>query len=127
MEEGILPGGGIALLNSALYLAENQGSQQAEYQTGYEIVISAIERPFYKILLNAGYTNDDIGEIEQTVKEEGDFWSGYNPREEQYVNMYKSGIIDPTKVTRLALENAASVAGTMLITEAVVYLSLIHI
>jgi len=121
MEEGILPGGGIALLNSALYLAENQGSQQAEYQTGYEIVISAIERPFYKILLNAGYTNDDIGEIEQTVKEEGDFWSGYNPREEQYVNMYKSGIIDPTKVTRLALENAASVAGTMLITEAVVY------
>ena len=121
MEEGILPGGGIALLNSALYLADSIGAQSAEYQTGYEIVISAIERPFYKILLNAGYTNDDIGGIEQTVKEEGDFWSGYNPRQEKYVNMYKSGIIDPTKVTRLALENAASVAGTMLITEAVVY------
>ena len=121
LEEGILPGGGIALLNSALYLADNIGTQPAEYQTGYEIVISAIERPFYKILLNAGYTNDDIGGIEQTVKEEGDFWSGYNPRQEQYINMYKSGIIDPTKVTRLALENAASVAGTMLITEAVVF------
>ena len=61
-----------------------------------------------------------IGEIELRIKEEGDFWSGYNPRDEKYVNMFASGIIDPTKVTRLALENAASVASTMLITEAVI-------
>ncbi len=121
LEEGILPGGGIALLNSALMLTDVIGSQPAEYQTGYDIVISAIERPFYKILLNAGYTNSDIGGIEEHIKEEGEFWSGYNPREEEYVNMFASGIIDPTKVTRLALENAASVAGTMLITEAVVH------
>jgi chaperonin GroEL len=120
LEEGILPGGGIALLNSALRLTDLIGDQPYEYHTGYEIVISAIERPFYKILLNAGYTNDDIGGIEEHIKEEGDFWSGYNPRDEKYVNMFASGIIDPTKVTRLALENAASVASTMLITEAVI-------
>ncbi len=120
LEEGILPGGGIALLNSALRLTDLIGDQPQEYHTGYEIVISAIERPFYKILLNAGYTNDDIGGIEEHIKEEGDFWSGYNPRDEKYVNMFASGIIDPTKVTRLALENAASVASTMLITEAVI-------
>ena len=120
LEEGILPGGGIALLNSALRLTDLIGEQPEEYQTGYDIVISAIERPFYKILLNAGYTNDDIGGIEEHIKEEGDFWSGYNPRDEKYVNMFASGIIDPTKVTRLALENAASVASTMLITEAVI-------
>jgi len=121
LEEGILPGGGIALLNAAMMLTDSIGSQPQEYQTGYDIVISAIERPFYKILQNAGYNNDDIGGIEQTIKEGGDTWSGYNPREEKYVGMFESGIIDPTKVTRLALENAASVAGTMLITEAVVY------
>ena len=121
LEEGILPGGGIALLNSAMILTDSIGSQPQEYQTGYDIVISAIERPFYKILQNAGYNNDDIAGIEEHIKGGGDTWSGYNPREEKYVNMFESGIIDPTKVTRLALENAASVAGTMLITEAVVY------
>ena len=67
---------------------------------------------------NAGL--DNIGDIELHIKEENDFWFGYNPREEDYFNMFKEGIIDPTKVTRLALENAASVAGTLLITEAVV-------
>ncbi len=121
LEEGILPGGGIALLNAAMILTDSIGDQPQEYHTGYDIIVSAIERPFYKILQNAGYNNDDIGGIEEHIKEGGDTWSGYNPREEKYVDMFESGIIDPTKVTRLALENAASVAGTMLITEAVVY------
>ena len=120
LEEGILPGGGVALLNSAMMLVDKIGDITQDYQTGYDIVISAIERPFFKILLNAGFTSDHIGEIELRIKEEGDFWSGYNPRDEKYVNMFASGIIDPTKVTRLALENAASVASTMLITEAVI-------
>tara|TARA_R110000851_G_scaffold189328_1_gene339560 strand:- start:1573 stop:3204 length:1632 start_codon:yes stop_codon:yes gene_type:complete len=120
LEEGILPGGGVALLNSAMMLVDKMGEVNEDYQTGYDIVISAIEKPFFKILLNAGFTSDHIGEIELRIKEEGDFWSGYNPREEKYVNMFASGIIDPTKVTRLALENAASVASTMLITEAVI-------
>ena len=120
LEEGILPGGGIALLNASMLLVDQIGGLEGDEQTGYDIIISALERPFYKILLNAGYTNDDIGDIELRIKEDGDFWYGYNPREEDYFNMFKEGIIDPTKVTRLALENAASVAGTLLITEAVV-------
>tara|TARA_R110000796_G_scaffold41991_2_gene104071 strand:- start:149 stop:1780 length:1632 start_codon:yes stop_codon:yes gene_type:complete len=120
LEEGILPGGGIALLNASIMLTEIIESVPEEHQTGYDIVISAIERPFYKILINGGYKNERIGDIEQEIKESGYLWSGYNPRTEEFVDMFNSGIIDPTKVTRLALENAASVAGTMLITEAVI-------
>ena len=120
LEEGLLPGGGIALLNGSMVLVEQIGDLEGDQQIGYDIVISALERPFYKILENAGYSNDEIGDIELNVKEDGSFWFGYNPREEDYFDMFKEGIIDPTKVTRLALENAASVAGTLLITEAVV-------
>lgn len=122
LEEGILPGGGIALLNAAAMLADNLGNKKLtkDETNGYDIIISAIERPFTKILENAGYTEKSIEDTEITIKTSGDQWSGYNPRTEEYVNMFESGIIDPTKVTRLALENAASVAGTMLITEAVV-------
>ena len=120
LEEGLLPGGGIALLNGSMLLVEQIGDLEGDQQVGYDIIISALERPFYKILENAGYTNDEIGDIELRVKEDGSFWFGYNPREEDYFDMFKEGIIDPTKVTRLALENAASVAGTLLITEAVV-------
>ena len=121
LEEGILPGGGIALLNGSMFLIEQIGALETQdEQTGYDIVIQALERPFYKILENAGYSYDDIGDIEEHIKKEGDFWFGYNPREKDYFNMFKEGIIDPTKVTRLALENAASVAGTLLITEAVI-------
>ena len=120
LEEGLLPGGGIALLNVSMLLLEQIGDLEGDQQVGYDIIISALERPFYKILENAGYTNDEIGDIELNVKEDGSFWFGYNPREEDYFDMFKEGIIDPTKVTRLALENAASVAGTLLITEAVV-------
>ena len=120
LEEGILPGGGIALLNASKMLVEKLEYLEAEQSLGYQIVIEALERPFYKILLNAGLTEEEIGDKEEHIMEEGDFWYGYNPRTESYCNMFKTGIIDPTKVTRLALENAASVAGTLLITEAVV-------
>ena len=120
LEEGILPGGGIALLNASSMLVDDIGNLQQEDQIGCDIVISAIEQPFFKILLNAGIDWDKIGEIEESIKTGLTFWDGYNPRTEEYVNMFDSGIIDPTKVTRLALENAASVAGTLLITEAVV-------
>jgi len=120
LEEGILPGGGIALLNSAMGIVDKLESKSKDEAIGYEIVINACERPFYKILENAGYIKDDIGNIEERIKESGDIWEGYNPRTDNYVNMFSEGIIDPTKVTRLALENAASVAGTLLITEAVV-------
>lgn len=121
LEEGILPGGGSALLQAAAWLGHNYPEDvEKDYLTGYDIVVNAIERPFYKILENAGYSFDQIGDIELKIKEEQDFWFGYNPRVEDFFNMKKEGIIDPMKVTRLALENAASVAGTLLITEAVV-------
>ena len=127
IEEGILPGGGVALLNAALWLTDSLNNElddspkpEGDILTGYDIIINACERPFYKILENAGYSFDQIGDIESKIKSEGSFWFGYNPREEDFFDMFKEGIIDPTKVTRLALENAASVAGTLLITEAVV-------
>ena len=122
LEEGILPGGGIALLNASKFLTGFIGDvDNPDQQTGYDIVIQATEKPFYQILENAGYSKKEIGDIEEeVVAKEGDLWAGYNPREQKIVNMFNSGIIDPTKVTRLALENAASVAGTMLITETVI-------
>ena len=122
LEEGILPGGGIALLNAGKILEESIPNLvlTEDEQKGYEIIISAIESPFNKILTNAGFTTDAILEIGTKVRNSNDKWAGFNPRTEEFVNMFDDGIIDPTKVTRLALENAASVAGTMLITEAVV-------
>jgi chaperonin GroEL len=122
LEEGILPGGGVALLNASKMLAGSiEEVNNEDQQTGYDIVVQATEKPFYQILENAGYTNDQCGDIEEDViKKEGDLWIGYDLKKTEIVNMFKEGIIDPTKVTRLALENAASVAGTMLLTETVV-------
>ena len=121
LEEGILPGGGIALLNAATMLEGKLKSITSEDEhTGYQIVIGACEDPFRKILLNAGFTGQRIDEIDTELQDSKDKWLGFNPRADKTVNMFEAGIIDPTKVTRLALENAASVAGTMLITEAVV-------
>ena len=121
LEEGILPGGGTALLHSADWMTANiEEDSTHAVRLGYDIVIGAIEKPFYQIMDNAGYAEIEIAEIEKEIKETQDFWTGYNPIEDDIFNMYKEGIIDPMKVTRLALENAASVAGTMLLTEAVV-------
>ena len=119
LEEGILPGGGIALLNAANELSFVE-TETPELNIGYDIIINACERPFFKILENSGLDQDTIFSIEEDIKENGDRWFGYTPRTDKVVNMFSEGIIDPTKVTRLALENAASVAGTLLITEAVV-------
>ena len=118
LEEGILPGGGIALLNAAMSIVDNK--EEGDRALGYQIISNACERPFFKILENAGLSSEAIFQIEEDIKLKGNEWSGYNPRVDEIVNMFEAGIIDPTKVTRLALENAASVAGTLLITEAVV-------
>ena len=120
LQEGILPGGGIALLNASFHLRENPlVAQHPDQEKGFDIVMKAIRKPFEQILLNAGETQDKIEDREQTLLAQ-DKWKGFNPRTGQYVDMLEEGIIDPTKVTRLALENAASVAGTMLITECVI-------
>ncbi len=121
LEEGILPGGGIALLNAAKYLNSNPVvTNHSSQDLGVQFVKLACRQPFVKILQNAGYTLEQIADVIKKIDEKNDQWVGYNPRTEEVVNMFDEGIIDPAKVTRLALENAASVAGTILLTEAVV-------
>ena len=125
LEEGILPGGGVALLNAAKYLSNKLADGEInitheDQKKGISIIVQAIQKPFEQILLNAGETQETINERKGTLTHEDEKWIGYNPRTEKVVDMLEEGIIDPTKVTRLALENAASVAGTMLITECVI-------
>lgn len=124
LEEGILPGGGVALLNVAKFLDENIDEmtidESDEYQKGYYLVVKVCSTPIVKILQNAGFNKGGINEVISDIQKSEDNWYGYNPKEDDYFNMFKEGIIDPTKVTRLALENAASVAGTLLLTEATI-------
>jgi len=119
LEEGILPGGGVALLQASTLISKIV-LETPDEQMGYDIITSALQQPFYKILDNAGFSKDEVETLKDKILASDDKWYGYNPREQNFVNMYEQGIIDPTKVTRLALENAASVAGTLLITEAVI-------
>ena len=112
VEEGYLPGGGVAYIRAAAALEGLKGDNDDE-TTGIHIVAKAIEEPLRQIAVNAGV---DGAVIIQKIKEgKGDF--GYNARTGEYVKMFEAGVIDPTKVARVALENAASVAGMFLTTE----------
>ena len=113
IEEGIVPGGGIALLYASSDI-------EAE-TTGAQIVKQACAKPFNQILVNAGF-NDVKGQIlaDSLINSGNDTWAGYNIKTDEMVNMKEAGIIDPTKVSRTALQNAASVAGTVLLTECTV-------
>ena len=113
--EGIVPGGGVAYIRAIKSLDGLKGDNEDE-TTGIEIIRRAIEEPLRQIVANAGLEG---AVIVQKVKDgEGDF--GYNARTDQYENLFKSGVIDPAKVTRVALENAASIAGMFLTTECVI-------
>jgi chaperonin GroEL len=112
IEEGIVPGGGIALLHA------RNGINSRE-NIGAKIVWEACAAPFKKILTNAGYEQEHIYKILNDVASDSK-WNGWNIKQECYDNMKKAGIIDPSKVTRCALENAASVAGLVLLTECTV-------
>ena len=111
LEEGIVPGGGAVLLHARNSIDVTD--------IGSQIVYNACAAPFKKILSNAGYEQEDIYNAINSVTG-GDYWEGWDLKSEDFVNMKEAGIIDPAKVTRIALENAASVAGTILLTEAVV-------
>lgn len=115
VEEGIVPGGGVAYIRATSALAGLTG-ENADETTGIRIVARAIEEPLRQIAANAGLEGSVI--INKVREGEGDF--GYNARTEQYVHMFEAGVIDPTKVARVALENAASVAGMFLTTECAV-------
>jgi chaperonin GroEL len=115
IEEGTVPGGGVAYIRASEDLDKLCGANEDE-TTGIEIVKRAIEEPLRQIVENSG---KEGAVVVQKVKE-GKLDFGYNARTDVYENLYKTGVIDPTKVTRVALENAASIAGMFLTTEAVV-------
>ena len=112
VEEGYLPGGGVAYIRAAEVLKELKGENDDE-TTGIHIVARAIEEPLRQIAENAGVEGSVI--IQKIREQNGDF--GYNARTDEFVNLFEAGVIDPTKVARVALENAASVAGMFLTTE----------
>jgi chaperonin GroEL len=112
VEEGIVPGGGIAYIRAVDALDKLKGENEDE-MTGIAIVKRALEEPLRQIVANAGGEGSIV--IQKVKEGKDDF--GYNARTEQYENLIKSGVIDPTKVSRVALENAASVSGMILTTE----------
>ena len=112
VEEGYLPGGGVAYIRAVDALKNLKGENDDE-TTGIHIVARAIEEPLRQIAANAGVEGSVV--IQKIREHKGDF--GYNARTDEYVNMLEAGVIDPTKVARVALENAASVAGMFLTTE----------
>jgi chaperonin GroEL len=115
VEEGIVPGGGVALIRTA-HVIDGLKADTPDEKVGFDIVRRAIESPLRTIASNAGVEGSIV--VQKVKEGEGNF--GYNARTEVYEDLVKAGVIDPTKVTRTALENAASVAGLLLTTEAVV-------
>jgi chaperonin GroEL len=114
VEEGIVPGGGVAYIRSIAALEGLTGENEDE-TTGIEIVKRAIQEPMRQIAFNAGKEGAVI--VQKVSEGKGDY--GYNARTDVYENLYEAGVIDPAKVTRIALENAASIAGMFLTTECV--------
>lgn len=114
VEEGIIPGGGVAYVRALSALTDLKGVNDDE-TTGIRIIQRAIEEPLRQIVANAGL--DGAVVVEKVREGKADF--GYNARTDRYENLFESGVIDPTKVTRVALENASSIAGMILTTECV--------
>jgi len=115
VEEGIVPGGGVAYIRAVESLEKLKGSNEDE-TTGIQIVKRAIEEPLRQIVINSGIEGSIV--VQKIKEGKGDF--GFNARTEVYENLFKAGVIDPTKVTRVALENAASIAAMLLTTECVI-------
>lgn len=115
VEEGIVPGGGVAYIR-AIKSLDNVQTLNDDEQTGVQIVRRAIEEPLRQIVVNSGVEGSIV--VQKIKEGKKDF--GFNARTEVYENLYAAGVIDPTKVTRIALENAASIAGMLLTTECVI-------
>lgn len=115
VEEGIVPGGGVAYIRAIDSLEKLKGVN-ADETTGVQIVKRAVEEPLRQIVINSGIEGSIV--VQKIKEGKGDY--GFNARTEVYENLLSAGVIDPTKVTRIALENAASIAGMLLTTECVV-------
>ena len=116
VEEGIVPGGGVALIRAIKSLDKLKGENQ-DQDTGIKIVRRAVEEPLRQIVANSGLVEGAVV-VQRVAEGKDDF--GYNARTEVYENLFKAGVIDPTKVTRIAVENAASIASMLLTTEVVI-------
>ena len=116
IEEGIIPGGGVALLRASV--GTKCKPENDDQKLGCHIMYNALRKPFQQILLNAG--REDVHSVEHTVQRSKNKNTGYNIKTGKCEDFLEAGIIDPTKVTRCALENAASIAGTILLTECTV-------
>ncbi|MFT3824458.1 MAG: chaperonin GroEL [Chitinophagaceae bacterium] len=116
VEEGIVPGGGIAYIRAIAPLEKLKTAINEDEQTGIAIVKRAIEEPLRQIVFNSGIEGSIV--VQKVKEGQADY--GFNARTEKYENLFKAGVIDPTKVTRIALENAASIAGMLLTTECVI-------
>jgi len=118
VEEGIVPGGGAALIYAREAITKTRSELDSDIHIGKAIVYKACASPFIKILTNAGYTTEECYNlINKMEPKDNNYWIGYDLKSESFVNMKDQGIIDPVKVTRNAIQNAASVAGTILLTE----------
>jgi len=115
VEEGIVPGGGVAYIRAIESLEKLKGANEDE-TTGIQIVKRAVEEPLRQIVVNSGIEGSIV--VQKIKEGKGDF--GFNARTEVYEKLLAAGVIDPTKVTRIALENAASIAGMLLTTECVI-------
>ncbi|MFN3405504.1 MAG: chaperonin GroEL [Cytophagaceae bacterium] len=115
VEEGIVPGGGVALIRASAALDKLKLAND-DQNTGVQIIKTAIESPLRTLVSNAGLEGSVV--VQKVKEGKADF--GYNARDDKYENMFAAGIIDPTKVTRLALENAASISSLLLTTECVI-------
>ncbi len=115
VEEGIIPGGGVAFVRAIKELENLKGDNEDE-NIGIAIILRAIEEPLRRIVENSGKEGSVV--VQKVKDGKGDF--GYNARKDVYENLFESGVIDPTKVARIALENAASIAGMLLTTECVI-------
>ena len=119
LEDGIVPGGGSALLYAREGITYSK-SESDDFKYGKKLVYKACGKPFEVILSNAGYAESDMYPINMEIGKADNVWSGYNIKTETIVNMKEEGIIDPHKVTKNALLNASSIAGTILLTECTV-------
>ena len=115
IEEGIVPGGGVAYLRAIESLEDLKG-ENADETTGIQIIRRAVEEPIRQIVINSGIEGSIV--VQKVKEGKGDY--GFNARTEVYEDLFAAGVIDPTKVTRIALENAASIAGMLLTTECVI-------
>ena len=117
VEEGIVAGGGVALINAIPEVEKLISTTEGDEKTGVQIVLKALEEPVRQIAINAGVEGSVIVD---TIKKSGKVGYGYNALTDEYMDMISNGVVDPTKVTRSALQNAASVAAMVLTTESLV-------